>query len=48
MVITADDVQSARLIETLIRNDVVVYSAAPRLPTLEQLFLEATAGETVD
>lgn len=48
MTVTADNDQSSRLIEALVRNDVNVYSAAPRLPTLEELFLEATAGETVD
>lgn len=40
--------QSARLVESLVRNDVSIYSVTPVLPTLEELFMEATAGETVD
>lgn len=48
IVIPADGEQRAGLIEALVNRGVRVYSASPRLPTLEELFLEATAGETVD
>lgn len=48
MIVQTDHEQSAHLIETLVRERIRIYSASPLLPTLEELFLEATAGETVD
>jgi ABC-2 type transport system ATP-binding protein len=40
--------QSARLIARFTASGISVYSARPVLPTLEELFMEATAGETVE
>jgi ABC-2 type transport system ATP-binding protein len=40
--------QSARLIARLTASSISVYSARAVLPTLEELFMEATAGETVE
>jgi ABC-2 type transport system ATP-binding protein len=40
--------QSARLIARFTASSIRVYSAQPVLPTLEELFMEATAGETVE
>ena len=48
MLIPADPDDGARIVEALVRGDVEVFSATPRLPTLEELFMEATSGETVD
>lgn len=40
--------ENARLIAKLVEGQIGVFSVTPQLPTLEELFMEATAGETVD
>jgi len=43
-----DEPAAAPLISALVENGVAVYSARPRLQTLEEMFIDVTGGESVD
>ncbi len=43
-----EEAEAAPLIADLVRNDVQVFAARPRIHTLEEMFLDATGGESVD
>jgi ABC-2 type transport system ATP-binding protein len=43
-----DEPAAAPLISALVENGVAVYSARPRIQTLEEMFIDVTGGESVD
>jgi ABC-2 type transport system ATP-binding protein len=43
-----EETAAAPLIRSLVENGIAVFSARPRVQTLEQMFLDATRGESVD
>jgi ABC-2 type transport system ATP-binding protein len=43
-----DEAEAAPLIAELVRSGVAVFAARPRVQTLEEMFLDATGGESVD
>jgi ABC-2 type transport system ATP-binding protein len=46
--VAIDEAEAPPLIEELVRNGVAIFHAQRKVHTLEELFLEATGGETVD
>ncbi|HXG59439.1 MAG TPA: ABC transporter ATP-binding protein [Thermoanaerobaculia bacterium] len=46
--VSIEEREAAPLIAALVHRGVSVYSARPRVQTLEEMFIDATGGETVD
>ncbi len=48
LLVPIEETDAPPIVAALTRNGVAVFHARPRLQTLEEMFLEATGGETVD